>query len=73
MNDKISNPKRLKAARALMGLSQAELGRLCGISQGLVSQHESGTKNIGPLSAKRYEKGTEGLLKKEFLCPEIFA
>ncbi len=62
-----ANGKKIKAARAHLGISIRELARRCGLNQSTISRHEIGLMGIGRIAAARYEKGTKGLLKKEDL------
>lgn len=47
------NPATLAALRVLAGLSQAELARRSGVSQGHISELERGDKNASPKTIKK--------------------
>jgi transcriptional regulator with XRE-family HTH domain len=47
------NPAALTAMRVLGGLSQAELSRRSGVSQGHISELERGDKNASPATIKK--------------------
>lgn len=47
------NPAALSSLRVLSGLSQAELGRRSGVSQGHISELERGDKHASPRTAKK--------------------
>lgn len=47
------NPAALTAMRVLAGLSQAELARRSGVSQGHISELERGDKKASPRTIKR--------------------
>jgi len=47
------NPVAFRTIRELAGLSQAELSRRTGISQGHISQIESGQKHPRPATVRR--------------------
>lgn len=47
------NPSTLSAMRVLAGLSQAELARRSGVSQGHISELEKGDKKASPKTIKR--------------------
>lgn len=49
----ILNPAALSAIRVLNGLSQAELSRQCGVSQGHISELERGDKKASPKTIKK--------------------
>lgn len=46
------NPATLTALRIMAGLSQAELSRRSGVSQGHISELESGAKKASPKTIK---------------------
>jgi transcriptional regulator with XRE-family HTH domain len=47
------NPASVVAIREALGMSQAELGRQSGVSQGHISGIEAGEKNASPATIKR--------------------
>jgi transcriptional regulator with XRE-family HTH domain len=47
------NPATLTALRILAGMSQAELSRRSGVSQGHISDLESGARNASPKTIKK--------------------
>lgn len=47
------NPATLMALRVLAGLSQAELARRSGVSQGHISELEKGDKKASPATIKK--------------------
>ena len=53
-------------------LGQAEAAKLFGVSQGMVSHWVTGRKPISPRRAAEIEAATQGQLRREELCPEVF-
>lgn len=49
----VLNPSALATIRALNGLSQAELSRRSGVSQGHISEMEKGAKKASPATIKK--------------------
>jgi len=45
--------RKIKIARLMAGLTQAELGKKCHISQGMISMFENGRLIPGPIFQKR--------------------
>lgn len=46
------NGSALQAIRERTGLTQSDLARASGVSQGRISEFESGTKNVRPATVK---------------------
>lgn len=62
--------RALIKARNEAGITQAELSRLTGISQGDISKIENGTANPSVKTLKRLAKGLDADLKIEFVRHE---
>ena len=48
-------PEQCRAARALLGWSQKELSRICGVSSATIRNYESGRRALMPANAASIE------------------
>lgn len=63
----------MKDYRLRAKLSQAELARQIGVSQGFVNHCEAGRKRPSAETAVRIERATHGKLTRAALRPDLFA
>lgn len=68
-----SDTKKLVAkAIELLGLSETQFAKECGVSQGMVNQMTKGHKKPGWSTCLKIEQVTEGKITRQQLRPDIF-
>jgi predicted transcriptional regulator len=63
----------LREYRDSLGISQAKLAEMWGLSLSFIAKIEIGVKQFSPEQAVKIEKKTKRALKREQLRPDIFA
>lgn len=68
----MTTPNAIKSYRQHLGLTQAELARQIGLTQGFIGHCETGRKRPSAETAIRIEQATHGSLTRAALRPDLF-